>query len=110
MFNEDQLKITARALDYLLANADLSESQKEDAEAAAGYIGHLITGDMIASYWTIDDVKSLQDDEDEFTEEEPITDEEAREALKLTDETHDATLGINWDVLRESLDRVREQR
>ena len=107
MLNDEQLKITARALDYLLANADLSKPQRQYAEAAAGYIDGLINGDIIASYWTIDDVKSLQDDEDEFTEEERITDEEARQVLKAADVNHDATIGINWDVLREHLDIVR---
>ena len=107
MLNESQLKITARALEYLLANADLSKMQRQSAQTAATYIGDLINGDMIASYWTIDDVKSLQDDEDKFTEEERITDEEARQVLKAADHYHDATIGINWDVLREHLNMVR---
>ncbi len=107
MLNEGTLKITARALDYLLANVDLSKLQRQNAETAAGYIDDLINGDMIASYWTIDDVKSLQGDEDDFTEEERITDEEARQVLKAADHYHDATIGINWEVLQAHLDMVR---
>src|SRR6266571_5073581 len=101
MLNEEQLKVTQHALDYLLAHADLSESEASAGRQAYEVIGSLIVGDMIASYWTIDDVKSIQDDEDELTEDERITDDEARQVLRRADLHHDATSGINWDVLRE---------
>lgn len=48
IYTQDELKITARALEYLLANADLTAKQKRNAEVAAGYIDDLINGDMIA--------------------------------------------------------------
>lgn len=108
MFNEDQLKVTAHALDYFLGHADLTAPERHNAELAANYVMALIRGDMIAEYWTVEDVKSLQEDE-YSTEAERINDEEARQVLQSTDINHDATIGINWDVLRDNLNRVRKK-
>ena len=46
--------------------------------------------DQISIVWHIDDVKSLDNS---------LTDEQCRQVLSLAKEYHDATQGINWDVL-----------
>lgn len=116
MFNEDQFKMIQRALDYMLTESQISahpskvmtSSERQCAKAAYEKCDRFIDGEIIASTWEIDDVKGLQDDEDEFDEADRITDEEAKEVLKLADNNHDATVGINWEVLQAHLDYVRE--
>ncbi len=46
--------------------------------------------DEIAIVWHIDDVKEVRPD---------LTDEQCRAVLRQADERHDATIGINWEVL-----------
>ena len=48
------------------------------------------TADEIAIVWHIDDVKEVRPD---------LTDEQCRAVLRQADESHDATIGINWEVL-----------
>lgn len=50
--------------------------------------------DEISISWHIDDVKQ-QAETDGYT----LTDDEAREVLQMAYYDHDATIGINWDVL-----------
>lgn len=107
MLNEDMLKTLRFAINIALEHT-ISTYNQARLIAAQQLITEFINGDIITSTWTIDDVKSLQSNEDEFTEEERITDDEARAALKLADDNHDATTGINWDVLQECVDMVRE--
>lgn len=57
--------------------------------------------DEIKISWHIDDVKSIAED---------LTDQECREVLNLAKHNHDATIGINWDVLEVWADEVRSQR
>lgn len=40
--------------------------------------------------WHIDDIKSIRPE---------FTDEECREVLRIAKKNHDASIGINWDVL-----------
>jgi hypothetical protein len=110
MYTQDELKITARALEYLLANADLSTLERRNAMAALGYTKDFISGDMIMNIWTTDDVKSLVDEDDEADGTSPVTDEEAREVLRNVDRYHDANEGVNWEVLETHLDMVRRDR
>lgn len=42
MFNEDQLKIMQRAVDYLMANADLTRSEMRAANRAYDKLDELI--------------------------------------------------------------------
>lgn len=111
MFNKVQYQVTKRALEYLLANAELTPLERHEAERACNNMGALIRGDMILDPWTIDDVKSLIDDDDVAEHGDVlITDNEAREALLLAgDDNFQADIGINFDVLRENLDIVRER-
>lgn len=86
---------------------DLPEGQ---AIPKAEDIKRLTDPDWIASWWHISDVKDLQrgwEDEDEYENElDDLTDEEAREVLRLADKYHDCEEGINWEVLRGWVDHV----
>ncbi len=109
MLNEDQLKIAQRALDYLMANADLTKDEMAAAKHAYVKLDPFIDGDSIASVWSVEDVYSLITDEDGEPVENAITVGEARQVLRLVDRTHDATIGINWDVLEVGLETVRRE-
>lgn len=109
MFNKDSLKITIVALELLIDKNirglyTLHESELSAATQALAGMQDMLDGNVVASVWTIADVKSLVDEDDER---EPVTDDEAREVLELADEQHDANYGINWDVLNSHLDFVR---
>jgi hypothetical protein len=56
--------------------------------------------DTIAITWSIEDVKEVASD---------LTDDECRQVLQLARSKHDATIGINWDVLEELADIVRDE-
>lgn len=47
--------------------------------------------------WSIEDVQSVRQD---------LTDEQASEVLLAVKRGHDATIGINWDVLRDWADHL----
>ncbi len=51
--------------------------------------------DQITLVWHIDDVKEVRPD---------LTDEQCRAVLRQADESHDATVGINWEVLETHAD------
>ena len=57
--------------------------------------------DEIAITWNIEDVKEIASD---------LTDNECRMVLYLAKDNHDATIGINWEVLELWADEVREYR
>ena len=66
-------------------------------------------GDTIWDSWDIADVQSLSLDDDG----EPdgtISDQVARDVLETIMYNHDASTGINWDTLRESLNMVLEDK
>jgi hypothetical protein len=50
----------------------------------------LATRHQIAAIWSIEDVQEVRPD---------LTEEQCRDALEATRRYHDATVGINWDVL-----------
>lgn len=66
---------------------------------AAGVPEHL--EDEISIVWSIEDVKSLDDS---------LTDDECREILQAAVNNHDATIGINWDVLQYHIDELKESK
>ncbi len=47
--------------------------------------------DQIEIIWHIDDVKEVAPE---------VTDDEAREVLRLVNKEHDAEIGVSWDTLR----------
>jgi hypothetical protein len=66
-------------------------------------------GDSIDSGWCIEDIRVMEEDH-EVPEKERMTDEECREVLRLADRHHDASIGINWDVLQIWYDEVKDNR
>lgn len=80
-----------------------------EAEKLKRRFNMLTDPDWIAIWWHIDDVigqSKLWDDEAEPS----ITEDEAREVLRLADKYHDCTEGLNWDVLDGWIDRVKAER
>jgi hypothetical protein len=61
--------------------------------------------DWIASWWHIEDITSCCDWHDL-----DITDDDAREVLRLADKYHDSEQGLNWHVLQYWVDHVAQQR
>lgn len=89
----------------LIANVE----NEHEAEQLKRRFEMLSSPDWIASWWHISDVhlQANGGDEDEAQE---ITDEEAREVLRLADKYHDAEQGLNWSVLDSWIDHVKAQR
>ena len=61
--------------------------------------------DWVASWWHIDDVIECCD-----WQGFELTDDDARETLRLADKYHDAEHGINWAVLQSWVDHLVEQK
>ena len=68
--------------------------------------------DWLASWWHISDVHTQANivEGSDSDEAEEITDEEAREVLRLMNKYHDSEVGINWDVIDGWIDHVKEHR
>ena len=64
-------------------------------------IKRLTSPDRIASWWHIDDVKSLN---------KKLTKQECRDVLDIVNHRHDANVGINWDFIQFYIDQVIEER
>ena len=88
----------------LTIEIDLPEGQ---AIPSADDIARLTNPDWIASWWHIDDVKEQYLGDEEYGE---LTDEEAREVLRLADKYHDCENGLNWEVFDSWADHVKAQR
>jgi hypothetical protein len=88
----------------LTIEIDLPEGQ---AIPSADDIARLTNPDWIASWWHIDDVKEQYLGDGEYSE---LTDEEAREVLRLADKYHDCENGLNWEVFDSWADHVKAQR
>lgn len=113
MLSEEKLKAIATAL---LAHRNANKQyenwppeNKRPFEEAASLIQSFQNGDVIASLWWVEDVQSLIDEDDEADGEKPVTVAEARKVLEAADDNHDATIGINWDVLHYHLDNLRTE-
>lgn len=83
---------------------DLPEGQ---AIPSADDIARLTNPDWIASWWHIDDVKEQYLGDEEYSK---LTDEEAREVLRLADKYHDCENGLNWEVFDSWAEHVKAQR
>ena len=66
--------------------------------AAVDAIKRAFDPDWMASWWHISDVMDSFNSEEDH-EELNLTDDEAREVLRLADKYHDCEQGINWEVL-----------
>ena len=85
---------------------DLKEGQ---GVPTAEDIARLTDPDWIASWWHIDDVQSCYNS-GEDPEELNLTDEEAREVLRLAEKYHNAENGLNWEVLFAWVEHVKQLR
>ena len=65
--------------------------------------------DWVAEWWHIDDIIQ-QDDGAEDEPHSDLTQDEAREVLRLMIKEHDCEVGINWDVIDAWIDHVKAQR
>lgn len=74
--------------------ADITDHQVNILKAKCGM---LADPDFIASFWSVEDVFSVAPN---------IMHEEAQEVLAEVDRRHDATIGINWDVLQSVAERL----
>ena len=54
----------------------------------------------MAEWWSTDDVQGERPD---------LTDDQAREVLRLLDRQHDAEIGINWQFIRDIADMLYEE-
>ena len=63
----------------------------------------------MAEWWHISDIHSCASgfEEDDAGD---ISNEEAKEVLKLMEKYHDCEVGINWDVINDLIDHVKAQR
>ena len=82
-----------------MAMLDLPEDVQAFRKRVEDEFAPLINGDAIAPVWMIGDVHDTAKQMSEDSDESPLTDEEAREILATVDRRHDASIGINWDVL-----------
>jgi hypothetical protein len=107
--NSDEYKLAQRAIDHLIETGGLSGSEKITAKRLYEKLDAFIDGDTISSNWSIDDVFCLMFPEDDgsrgHTEAERAI---ARDVLDAAERNHDATVGINWEVLECHLDMVME--
>ena len=73
-----------------------------------------INGNTVSFDWSIVDVhenaKQMSEGLIEDPDESPLTDDEAREILATTERRHDASIGVNWDVLCVHTDEVLREK
>ena len=110
-------KLKALVDEVSASNADLG-SIRGAVEELGKEFAQAISGDEIHIAWGIEDVHEtakqvdahLIEDSDDWKS--PLSDEEAREILTTTERRHDASIGVNWDVLavhvRAKLDEKRQ--
>lgn len=92
---DDQSSLTQRNCGHKLGDVvTIIEDGGNTIRADSGF--HLykswcvVKGNSISIVWDIEDV--LQQDDS-------LTDDEARDVLQRMESNHDATVGINWDVI-----------
>jgi hypothetical protein len=65
--------------------------------------------DWVGDWWHKDDVHGQANNWDS-DEPQVLTDDEAREVLRLVEKYHDASIGINWDVIDCYIRQVKQAR
>lgn len=100
-----RLQENERTLDALIQNESLT---LEDILQVVENVSHELMSMRMAleselstsifSQWTIEDVKSLDED---------LTDAECMEVLNAVSENHDAEVGINWDSIQYWIDDLK---
>lgn len=116
MHNKQTLAAIAYAINYAIENEKNIQSQGDDTPDAHALfietlkrgqseIENLLSGDSIASIWSIDDVYTVAE-EREYGE---VTEQQAKEVLQSVEHNHDANYGINWDTLADTLYTILEE-
>ena len=81
---------------------------KEGQSVPSAYdIARLTDPDWLASWWHIDDIKEQYLGDGEYDQ---LTDEEAREVLRLADKEHDCEYGLNWKVFDSWAEHIKQKR
>jgi hypothetical protein len=85
--------------------------QGRSISEAVGAVKQFFDPDWMASWWHISDIHIQANiaegiDSDEADE---ITDEQAREVLRLMNKNHDSNIGINWETIDVWIDIVKNQ-
>jgi sugar phosphate isomerase/epimerase len=81
---------------------DLPDGQ----EVPSAYdIVRLTDTDWVSEWWHISDVQLLAEDM-----KEKLSNDEAREVLRLVKKRHDCNVGINWDVINYWIEHVLDER
>lgn len=81
---------------------DLPDGQ----EVPSAYdIVRLTDTDWVSEWWHISDVQELTEDM-----KEELSNDEAREVLRLVKKRHDCNVGINWDVINYWIEHVLDER
>jgi hypothetical protein len=81
---------------------DLPDGQ----EVPSAYdIVRLTDTDWVSEWWHISDVQELTEDM-----KEELSNDEAREVLRLVKKRHDCNIGINWDVINYWIEHVLAER
>ena len=73
---------------------------------AEGAVKRAFDPNWVAEWWHIDDII----EQDNGAEDEPhsdLSEDEAREVLRLMIKEHDCEVGINWDVIDAWIDHVK---
>jgi hypothetical protein len=83
--------------------------QGRSVAEAVGAVKQHFDPDWMASWWHISDIH-CQSNDGVNDDAEEITDDEAREILRLLDRHSDSCVGINWDVIDSWIDHVKAQR
>ena len=86
-------KLKALVDEVSASNADLG-SIRGAVEELGKEFAQAISGDEIHIVWSIEDVHEMAKQVDS-----PLSDEEARKILAAAERRHDASVGINWNVL-----------
>ena len=76
---------------------------------AEGEIKQHFSPDWTASWWHISDIHCQANNSGD-DEADVITDEQAREVLRLMERHHDSEVGLNWDVIDAWIDHVKKLR
>ena len=82
--------------------------QGRSISEAVGAVKQFFDPDWVASWWHISDIhcQANNSGDDEADE---ITDEQAREVLRLMISKHDSNIGINWETIDVWIDIVKNQ-
>jgi hypothetical protein len=83
--------------------------QGRSVAEAEGAVKRAFDPDWMASWWHISDIHCVANESGE-DEADEITDDEAKEVLRLMHKEHDSNIGINWETIEVWVDIVKQRR